>query len=141
MIIRIASHRVISEVVDDEAIIIDSLSGAYYSLDLAGSTVWSHLMSGPRSTESLERLLVDRFGVDESVARIDVLALVGAMLDDELVEVTADLPVDLASDEDRKVSPYTTPTLSKYTDMEELLLLDPIHDVDAQGWPIARDDA
>jgi hypothetical protein len=25
--------------------------------------------------------------------------------------------------------------LHKYTDMEELLLLDPIHDVDETGWP------
>ena len=141
MIVRIASHRVISEVVDDEAIIIDSLSGAYYSLDPVGSAMWAHLVPGPRSAEALERLLVDRFGAGESVARVDVLALVGQMLDEGLVEVTDDPPVDPPADVGGAVSPYSTPKLSKYTDMEELLLLDPIHDVDAQGWPIARDDA
>jgi hypothetical protein len=30
---------------------------------------------------------------------------------------------------------YKIPVLNKYTDMQELLLLDPIHDVNAQGWP------
>ena len=141
MIIRISSHRVISEVVDDEAIIIDSLSGAYYSLDPVGSAVWSHLVTGPRSAEALERASGRSVRVDESVASVDVLALVGQLLDEELVEVTDDPPVDLPADLAGAVSSYSTPKLSKYTDMEELLLLDPIHDVDAQGWPIARDDA
>jgi hypothetical protein len=30
------------------------------------------------------------------------------------------------------------PVLEKYTDMQELLLLDPIHDVEEAGWPKAR---
>ncbi len=46
MIVRIATSQVISEVVDDEAIIINSLTGAYYSLDPVGSTLWTHLVQG-----------------------------------------------------------------------------------------------
>ncbi len=34
--------------------------------------------------------------------------------------------------------PYAPPALETYTDMQELLLLDPIHDVDETGWPAAR---
>jgi hypothetical protein len=30
---------------------------------------------------------------------------------------------------------FTPPVLSRYTDMQDLLLLDPIHDVDETGWP------
>ena len=30
---------------------------------------------------------------------------------------------------------YAAPKLSTYTDMQELLLLDPIHEVDESGWP------
>jgi len=34
---------------------------------------------------------------------------------------------------------YTPPVLSAYTDMEDLLQLDPVHDVDAEsGWPVPR---
>jgi hypothetical protein len=29
------------------------------------------------------------------------------------------------------------PLIEKFTDMEDLLLLDPVHDVDARGWPHA----
>ena len=31
--------------------------------------------------------------------------------------------------------PFEAPILNKYNDMQELLLLDPIHDVDEAGWP------
>jgi hypothetical protein len=30
---------------------------------------------------------------------------------------------------------WAEPVLDKYTDMQELLLLDPIHEVDDAGWP------
>ena len=33
---------------------------------------------------------------------------------------------------------YEHPVLQKYTDMEDLLLLDPIHDVDEAGWPARK---
>ena len=33
---------------------------------------------------------------------------------------------------------FQTPTLNADSDMEDLLLLDPIHDVDEKGWPQAK---
>ena len=35
---------------------------------------------------------------------------------------------------------FNPPQLRKYMDMQDLLLLDPIHEVDEQGWPIAKDE-
>ena len=34
--------------------------------------------------------------------------------------------------------PFEAPRLTKYTDMRDLLVLDPIHDVDESGWPARR---
>jgi hypothetical protein len=31
--------------------------------------------------------------------------------------------------------PFATPVLEKYTDMEAMLLVDPIHEVNEAGWP------
>jgi len=36
--------------------------------------------------------------------------------------------------------PYAPPQLETYTDLEDLMLLDPVHDVDADGWPHAVAD-
>jgi hypothetical protein len=33
---------------------------------------------------------------------------------------------------------FEAPVLQKYTDMQDLLLLDPIHDTDETGWPNIR---
>ena len=35
---------------------------------------------------------------------------------------------------------FQEPALQKYTDMEDLLLLDPIHEVDDTGWPNPKPD-
>lgn len=35
---------------------------------------------------------------------------------------------------------FEEPIFHKYTDMEDLLLLDPIHDVDETGWPKPHQD-
>jgi hypothetical protein len=31
--------------------------------------------------------------------------------------------------------PWSTPTLTRFTDMQDLLVLDPVHEVDDRGWP------
>jgi hypothetical protein len=35
--------------------------------------------------------------------------------------------------------PFEPPVLEQYTDMQDLLLLDPIHEVDEQGWPMTQE--
>jgi hypothetical protein len=35
-------------------------------------------------------------------------------------------------------TPYLAPVLNAYSDMKDLLLLDPIHDVAEEGWPIPK---
>ena len=36
---------------------------------------------------------------------------------------------------------FEAPRLEKYTDMQDLVLLDPVHEVDEQGWPQQRPEA
>jgi hypothetical protein len=36
---------------------------------------------------------------------------------------------------------FVAPVLHKHTDMQDLLLLDPIHEVDETGWPSVKKDA
>ena len=33
---------------------------------------------------------------------------------------------------------YSTPVVEIFSDMQEILLLDPVHDVDKSGWPITK---
>jgi len=38
-------------------------------------------------------------------------------------------------------APFVLPVLERYTDMQELLLIDPIHDVDETGWPRRKEQS
>jgi len=45
-------------------------------------------------------------------------------------------PVEAAP---RAKEPFERPVLEKFTDVQELLALDPVHDVDGSGWPRPKD--
>jgi hypothetical protein len=36
--------------------------------------------------------------------------------------------------------PFVIPSLQAYRDMQDMLSLDPIHDVEAAGWPVPKMD-
>ncbi len=71
--------------------------------------------------------------------------------DGEILEFWKDLVAegliaeDATPDDARRASeiplppqPWTPPTMTAYSDMADLFVLDPIHDVDEAGWPHCR---
>jgi hypothetical protein len=122
--LSIPTARVISEVLDGEAIIIDSMTGAYFTLDADGTAMWARLTADGTSLEELaEATQLDPARVAQVAVELAAAGLV--MVDGQLAEATSSAP----------------PAVTKYMDMEELLLLDPIHDVDPAGWPVMPPDA
>jgi hypothetical protein len=51
-----------------------------------------------------------------------------------------DLDLEVPSHNGHEKPSFNLPLLHKYSDMQELLLLDPIHDVDDAGWPKPNPD-
>jgi len=136
---RINTPGVVHETFDDEVVIIDFDSGSYYSLDASGAVVWN-LLQGGATVPGIVSGMARRFeGEQADIARA-VKQLVVELEQENLIvpdgagepEVIAE-PVDVAPEGARPA--LETPILQKYTDMQELLLLDPIHDVDETGWP------
>lgn len=122
--LSIPTARVISEVLDGEAIIIDSMTGAYFTLDADGTAMWERLTADGTSLEELaETSQLDPARVAQVAVELAAAGLV--MVDGQLPEA----------------NPSAPPAVTKYMDMEELLLLDPIHDVDPAGWPVMPPDA
>ena len=52
---------------------------------------------------------------------------------DQAAPSAVSAPTPVASGDERPA--FVAPVISKFTDMEDLLLLDPIHEVDEMGWP------
>lgn len=128
---------------DDEAAVINLKSGAYYSLDAIGAELWTLFESGATTGEVVEEAL-RRY--DGSLAAIidAVNTFVAALEAEELISlVPISDPVSMARRDELPVPkvPFRAPVIERFTDMQELLLLDPIHEVGDAGWPHRGDDA
>ena len=134
---KINGPDVIAESIDGEVIIINLNSGAYYSSLGSGGAVWQALLASYSVDEALD-LLAESYGAERHIIEGDVTRFVSQLVDEGLlVEVGDDVPSDGATLE--AVGVFEPPVLSKYTDMQELLLLDPIHDIDPSvGWPFPK---
>ena len=134
---RINSPQVVLEVFEDEVILVNLDVGAYYSAEGAGGRVVALLSLGT-PVEDLVKILQAEFD--------GVPAAIAAWVDEFLAEMEGEgLIVKAALDaphrgvaREGKPRPFQAPTLQKYTDLRDLLLLDPIHDVDEAGWPVRK---
>jgi len=131
---EIDSMRIISEILDGEPVIIDFKNGSYYSLNNSGTVLWELVQKGHSKSQIL-RYLTGRFeGASDAIER-SASALLSQLVELSLV---AESPASDVMD----AEPYTGPkqpflalALQQFQDMQEMLLADPIHDVDETGWP------
>lgn len=137
---RINSPQVSSETIDSETIVIDFVSGAYFSSEGIGAVVWEALISGQEDDRIIEE--VKRRYPGHGGCAQEVTAFIAQLNEEKLI-----LPV-LADESSLPHPPgkelscpdqYKKPVLNKYTDMQDLLLLDPIHETDEQGWPFRKE--
>ena len=142
-VFQINAPRVVHQTLDGESIIIDFESGAYFSTDGVGAVIWEQVGKGA-TLEEIVRVLSGRYDADPKdleAAAVEFLT----QLEQDLLIATDD--VDGAGSPGPADSPanarsaFQAPVLHKYTDMQDLLLLDPIHEVEAEGWPAQRKDS
>jgi hypothetical protein len=139
---RINAPHIVHEIFEDhEAAIINLKSGNYYSLDPVGAFVWAHLERGASTGEIVEEILAHYDGESGDVTRELVRFLDALQAEELIVSQSEPAPgpeqerVKPAANGNGSKVPFTPPIVERYNDMQELLLLDPIHEVDETGWP------
>jgi hypothetical protein len=103
---------IVSDTLEGDTIVIDIISGAYYTLTSAAGEVWRQVKENGSVTRDmslghkncLSQLVAEGLLISDSVAMVDIDSL--------------------------------DPAFTKYVDMQDLLLADPVHEVDEAGWPI-----
>ena len=131
------SHRISSERLGDEVILIDASSGAYYSGAGPVADAWTLLAAGVDVDDAVARLAA-LYGVPEEGVRTDTLALVDFLVAREIFkEAEPSAIAEMVELPDMDRSSWTLPSFEEYTDMWDLLKADPIHDVGEAGWPYA----
>ena len=134
------SPQVIQETIEGEVIIISLESGNYYNLNISGGDIWQLALSSHSQSEIIE-VLKRRYSTGSIDLSDVVLAFLSQLIDHQLLKPSAEQKKLWADEEQVQIekSLFVEPKLEVYTDMQELLLLDPIHEVDENGWPARRE--
>jgi len=136
---RLNDKGVVFERFDDEVLAINLETGTYYSLPGVSAQIWNWLINGA-DVEAVKQALSLLYDADAAAIDSAVTQFVGKMQQDSLVVPAETLEtsatIDIVPGVDKK--PFIDPIIEIYTDLQDLLLLDPIHDVDERGWPVHK---
>jgi len=140
-LIQIKTANLSHDVIDGEVVIINLLSGSYYSIDAVGAEIWT-LISKGASAEQISAALSVRYADPAREITQAVTEFIASLAEEDLVSITQqEASTDRAGLEEEAFDAgsgrksFEAPKLHVYTDMQALLLLDPIHEVDDSGWP------
>jgi hypothetical protein len=137
---RANTPKVIFEAFDDETILINLDSGNYYSFGGTGALLWDLITSGQLLRDTVAALQT-RFPNANAVVERAVHKFVDELITEGLITERDDKASNTAGElkamQEIHLPEFEKPTIVKYSDMAELLLLDPIHEVDEGGWPRA----
>ena len=136
---RIRTPEVVYETIEGETVIVNLENGLYYSLsNQISADTWTLIEAGmdfPTICSSLSShynqdgqlitdLLCDFFILLQQEGLVEA--------DQRPLSTSIQIPILPTAPKDQ---PLESPRIERFSDMQDLLLLDPIHDVDEAGWP------
>ncbi|MER3447566.1 MAG: pyrroloquinoline quinone biosynthesis protein PqqD [Candidatus Dadabacteria bacterium] len=139
---RINSPKISHETIDGETVIINLDNGNYYSLIGVGADVWRFIEIGATIGDIIAIIKHQYVGahvdIENDINRfISELQEEGLVVDDK-GRSSEGINGLIETGLSEKKPIFEAPVLNKYTDMQDLLLLDPIHEVDETGWPTPK---
>lgn len=131
---EVNEHLISMERLEGEVIIISFNNGKYYSTEFSGADVlW--LVKQKVNPEAWESILATKYGLqdfpkDEIKAFLDKCVIEGI-----LAETKSPMNNKAVLPDDFPVLGWETPKLIAFSDLQDLLMVDPIHDSSLEGWP------
>ena len=121
---RVNRAEIAAKLIDDEAILINLSTGTYYSLAGTGALVWALLEH--HDAGEISAVLARSAASDERSTWADVEPLLDELVAERLiVPADGDPPGPLPETGLPVITAYEPPVLEKYSDMSDLLALDP----------------
>jgi hypothetical protein len=134
LVYSVAGPHVVTEVMDGELTLINLDSGHYFAAGGPAIDVWEIVSTGATAPD-VDSIISARYAVPIATVTAEVMRLLQIYYDLGLITEARE-----AASLERPTAEYETKTweagwIEVYGDMKELLLLDPIHDVEDAGWP------
>ena len=135
---RINDEKMFFDIADGQAVVINFVTGMYYGTSTLGSAVLDKLVNGA----SVEKILTALNAADgcpsDISAKLD--AFIKALSDKEII-VSGDTDDQDVNFDKAAFADGFDMTLDEFAEVQDLLLADPIHDVDVEeGWPVKKDE-
>jgi|GEM_PF-198450 len=139
---RINEPSVIYQTFDQEVVAVHLNTGSYHTLPGIAGEAFLLLSATGSSPREMAAHLAARYDAPAPVIEQDLLLFIAQLLDQAMV-VAIDGPAPPAAPTIplEQLAAYTAPRLESFSDLEGLVLIDPVHDVDSAGWPKAAPDA
>jgi hypothetical protein len=131
---------VAAESFGNEVVLLNLLKGNYYSMRGETSVaIWQMLEAGSTAAQ-IANMLPTVFDVTPEMALEAAEACIQKLSKEELV-VAYEGAVAERTFEGKGHKVFTFPELEVYTDLQNMIMLDPVHDVDSvKGWPAQRNE-
>ena len=81
----IRSKHVVWNMVDDEAVLLNTITGKYFGMNKTAIALWQFIET-PRSSQEIVKELLNLFEVEEALLTKDVLELLSTLESKQLVE-------------------------------------------------------
>ena len=140
---KIAGSHIAHESFEDEIHLINFTTGLYYTIDKTGMYAWN-LIKENRTIEYIAQKMLKHYDVNYALLKevlfkfITDLRNAGLIVPDTSGGHPA-LEKEGPSETPANKIKFDTPKIQEFTDIKEILLLDPIHDVNELGWPHKKD--
>lgn len=133
---------IVHETIEGETIVMNLKNGFYYSFDGIGPAIWELILHGASSDEIIN-LMEETFPEPGFDMKSVVLEFIGLLKENEIIfdEPARDSKsIEFFREQLNQSNVFSgisvrKPLFHRFTDMRDVLLLDPIHDVDVKGWP------
>ena len=139
---RVNRPQVAFESFGDETLLVNLESGCYYSLRGCSGQVLELIEKGYR-VDAINASLSREFSGDPADIQAQITHFVEELTTEGILvpggSSSDPSPTGEATNGDVAAPasrpPFQPPAVEKFSDMQDLLLLDPIHEVDEMGWP------
>lgn len=136
-VLLIDKQNIAKEVFDNEAVMINIPAGKYYSVRGEAGLRVLEILEEPTTQEAIMAILLNEFKTTESDAQMNLTTFLEQLSAEEILVETSEVAVSEKLQESvAQKLPFGKLALEVYDDMQELLLVDPVHDVESlKGWP------
>ncbi len=138
---QLDNTNIATEIFDNEAVLINIPQGKYYSVRGNTGIRILEILQEPSGIDNILAVVRNEFDLDNEINSLNEIEVFINQLENENIIVPAQEAVLFKPEQTDFKRPYEKVELEIFDDMQELIMLDPVHDVESfKGWPQKKEE-